>query len=203
MRTMLLDLHAHTSAYSTDSNLSPIELIELAAARGLDGIVLTEHDAIWPAADLVRLSAQQDFVVLPGVEATTELGHVLVYGLPAWDSRAHSAPELRRLCDESGALMFLAHPTRDGAPRLSPQQMSELFDGLEGINGSDGPSRGRANRRTDGGLRLPPIGGSDAHAAHEVGLAATQFDADVRSVDDLLRELRAGRYRAVTLPVES
>jgi hypothetical protein len=30
-----------------------------------------------------------------------------------------------------------------------------------------------------------------------VGIVATEFDADIRSMDDLVRELRGGRCRAV------
>ena len=44
---MRIDLHTHTSALSFDSNIAPQELVRLAKKRGLDGLVLTEHDRIW------------------------------------------------------------------------------------------------------------------------------------------------------------
>ena len=30
-----------------------------------------------------------------------------------------------------------------------------------------------------------------------VGICATEFDAEIRTIDDLVRELRGGRYRPV------
>ena len=39
------------------------------------------------------------------------------------------------------------------------------------------------------------FGGSDAHLVSFVGICATEFDADIRSIDDLVRELRGGSYR--------
>ena len=48
---MLIDLHNHTWPRSHDSVLDPSDLIERARAAGLDGICLTEHDSVWPAAE--------------------------------------------------------------------------------------------------------------------------------------------------------
>jgi predicted metal-dependent phosphoesterase TrpH len=39
-----IDLHAHTSV--SDGALSPIELVRLAANRGLSMLSITDHDAI-------------------------------------------------------------------------------------------------------------------------------------------------------------
>jgi hypothetical protein len=41
------------------------------------------------------------------------------------------------------------------------------------------------------------FGGSDSHLVSFVGVCATEFDAEIRSVEDLVRELRAGRCRPV------
>lgn len=199
MPGMRLDLHTHTERFSSDSNLAPAELIRLARQRGLDGLALTEHDTVWPWREAAQLAAAMDFLVLPAVEVTTELGHVLAYGLEALPPGVSSAAQLRQVCDEAGALMFLAHPARDGALPLRPHEMAALFDGVEGINGSDGRLQNQAAARAGAGCTLPPIAGSDSHARHEVGLAATEFDAPITSLADLLRELRAGRYRGVAL----
>jgi hypothetical protein len=47
-----------------------------------------------------------------------------------------------------------------------------------------------------GSLRLPGIGGSDAHSVREVGVCATEFEAEVRDEGGFLEALRSGRYRA-------
>jgi hypothetical protein len=41
------------------------------------------------------------------------------------------------------------------------------------------------------------IGGSDSHLVSLIGLCATRFEAEIRSVEDLVRELREGAYEPV------
>lgn len=196
---MRIDMHTHTSVYSTDSNLLPHEALARAAERGIDGVILTEHDVVWPADRALRLSEQVGILVLPGVEVTTELGHVLVYGLRALIPRTTDSKRLRVLCDEQEALMFLAHPARDPGLRV-PRAAMELFDGVEGLNGCDGPLQNQSAASRGRTRPLPPIGGSDSHALHEVGTAATEFGAHIETVDDLMSALRSGDYRPLALP---
>ena len=196
---MLIDMHTHTSVFSTDSNLLPHDALVRAAERGLDGVMLTEHDVLWPGDRTARLAEQIGIVVLPAVEVTTELGHVLVYGLTEPFPRITDSKRLRAYCDERNALMYLAHPARDPGLRV-PREAMELFDGVEGLNGCDGPLQNQSASSRGRTRPLPPIGGSDSHALHEVGTAATEFEAEVKSLDDLMRALRSGEYRPFALP---
>lgn len=196
---MRIDLHVHTSALSYDSNVAPEELVQLAQERGLDGLVLTEHDKIWDWDELALLSRAAKFPVLPAVEVTTDLGHILVFGLRDLPRGHHSARTLREVCDGEGALMYLAHPARSGSVRIKPDEMTTLFDGVEGVNGSDGALHNQASARAGSACRLPAIGGSDTHARHEVGLAATTFETAIQTMDDLLEALRSGRYQGGSL----
>ena len=196
---MLIDMHTHTSVYSTDSNLLPHEALERAAERGLDGVLLTEHDVLWDADRASRLAEQVGILVLPGVEVTTELGHVLVYGLTESFPRITDARRLRAYCDERDALMFLAHPASDPGLRV-PRESMELFDGVEGLNGCDGPLQNQSASSRGRTRPLPPIGGSDSHALHEVATAATDFQAEIRSLDDLMQALRSRDYQPSALP---
>ncbi len=196
---MLIDMHTHTSVFSTDSNLLPHESLARAAERGLDGVVLTEHDVIWAADRAARLAEQVGILVLPGIEVTTELGHVLVYGVTEPFPRITDSKRLRDYCDERDALMYLAHPARDPGLRV-PREAMELFDGVEGLNGCDGPLQNQSASSRGRTRPLPPIGGSDSHALHEVATAATEFEARIRSLDDLMKALRSGDYRPATLP---
>ncbi len=196
---MLIDMHTHTSVFSTDSNLLPHDALVRAAERGLDGVMLTEHDVLWPADRTARLAEQIGIVVLPAIEVTTELGHVLAYGLTEPFPRITDSKRLRAYCDDRDALMYLAHPARDPGLRVSREAM-ELFDGVEGLNGCDGPLQNQSASSRGRTRPLPPIGGSDSHALHEVATAATEFDAEIKSLEDLMRALRSGEYRPFTLP---
>ena len=78
---MLIDLHNHTWPRSHDSVLDPEDLITRAKELGLDGICLTEHDAVWNPTEAQALAEKHDFLVIPGVEISTDDGHILAYGV--------------------------------------------------------------------------------------------------------------------------
>lgn len=197
---MLIDLHCHTKVYSACSALTPDALVRAAQARGIDGVCITEHDALWPLADIEQLAAEMSFTVLRGMEVTTEVGHVLVYGVAAHLPEMASLAELQRTVREQAALMYLAHPSRRYGT-LPPADLESVFDSVEVQNGSEGPLQNDNAAQLGRSLRRPGIGGSDAHSAREVGRCATRFDARIRNEGEFLAALRAGAYTAV--PVRS
>ncbi len=196
---MLIDLHCHTQPLSACSSLLPVELARLARAAGLDAVCLTEHDRLRSVDELQALSEEAGVLLLRGIEVTTELGHVLVFGLDSVPPAAFLAASLRNAVEEAGGLMLLAHPARPGQPALDPRTLTELFDAVEGVNGSDSPAQNAAAARLGAVLALPPVGGSDCHSPREVGAAATQLAQPVTSEAGLIEELRRGRHRAVDL----
>ncbi len=192
---MLIDLHCHTKVYSPCSALTPDALVRAARARGLDGVCITEHDALWPLDDIERLAAEMRFVVLRGIEATTEVGHVLVFGVSRHDPAMATLNALHRIVREEDGLMYLAHPSRRYG-MLPPDDLASVFDSVEAQNGTEGILQNENATRVARGLALPGIGGSDCHAVREVGVCATEFDDDVRDEAAFLRALRLGRYVA-------
>ena len=195
---MLIDLHCHTRPLSACSALYAEDVIALARERGLDGICLTEHDRVRPPVELQALREQSGFPVFSGVELTTDQGHVLAFGLD--DPRGFSAiaREVYDAAKACGALLFLAHPARDGLLRITRDTV-EFFLSVEAINGSDTRLQNMAASGLAHGFRLPGIGGSDAHTAAEVGRAATRFPGWIETQAELLEALRAGTYEAVAL----
>ena len=193
---MLIDLHCHTFPLSQCSALKPLELIALAKSRGLDAVCLTEHDAFWPEAELVALSEATGFHVFSAVELSTDMGHVLAFGLRAGGAALATAAGAFAAAQHDGALLFLAHPARDGLLRVDRHTV-EYFESVEAINGSDSRLQNLAATGLAHGLRLPGIGGSDAHTSDEVGRAATRFAVCVTDDRSLLAALRSGAYEAV------
>lgn len=192
---MLIDLHCHTKVMSPCSALTPDALVRAARARGLDGVCITEHDAIWPAADAARLAGEMEFAVFRGMEVTTEVGHVLTFGLERHDPAMAVLAELHRIVRAEGGLMYLAHPSRRYGT-LPPADLAAYFDSVESHNGTEGMLQNDHAARLAGAMRLPGIGGSDAHSAREAGICATRFAAHVRDQAAFLEALHAGAYAA-------
>ena len=154
-----LDLHVH-SARSPDGIMSLDEIAALGRARGLHGAAVCDHDLA-----LTGPPRFQDFLLIPGIEVSTQFGHLLglfVTG-PVETRDFFAAVEL---IHARGGLAVLAHPfqrSRDGA-RLAPAV--PLLDGIEVWN-----SRADRNIHDANALaasfarvcRLPAFGGSDAH----------------------------------------
>jgi predicted metal-dependent phosphoesterase TrpH len=210
---VILDLHVHTNVGSYDSNLSPLELIHLGKASGLDGVVVTEHDRGWDR-DLARqLTREYGFLILCGMEVSTDLGHILVYGLEEYVSGIIYADTLRQVVNQVDGVMFAAHPYRkafvntDGRwdapkPTLTVQEAADrtivqLVDGLEVYNGATGERENALAVAVREHVGVRGIGGSDAHSEHGLGCCATAFERPVRNERELIEELRAGRFRAI------
>lgn len=196
---MLIDLHCHTSGLSPCSSLEPERLVALARERGLDALCLTEHDRLWDEAEIRALSCRLRFPLLRGMEVTTELGHVLVFGLDYFEPGLYIAARLRERVTAAGGLMALAHPGRAGQPAVAPETAAELFDLVEALNGSDGPAQNRAGAQLAAAAALPGIGGSDCHAPHEVATAATRLERPIADEAGLVFELRRGCHQFVDL----
>ena len=206
---MIIDLHMHTWPYSDDSDLKPEELIKLAKSSGLDGICFTEHDWHWKQEDIERLSREQDFPVFRGMEISSEEGHILVFGLDEYRFGMHHAKFIRQLVDEVGGAIILAHPYRRQVKYNSnPDQLLDvvckerifgLVDAVEILNGRSNDKENDFAQKICRRLHLKGGGGSDAHAASDIPSCATEFEKRIANVEELVAEIKAGRFRAVDL----
>ena len=210
---MIIDLHTHTQPMSDDSYLTPAELIQRAKKTGLDAICLTEHDYFWNHDDVARLSQEHDFLVLPGVEMNTDEGHALVFGLEEYTFGIHHIKNLKRLLDEAGGVMILAHPYRrqfydssdinDAIERYYQMPIFDILDAIEALNGRATKRQNEFSAELCRRLNLRGIGGSDAHQVSDIPSCATFFERKISNLQELITELKAGRFRAVDLRQES
>src|SRR5260370_32515180 len=76
-----IDIHLHTTRGSSDSNLAPGALAERARAIGIGAVCITEHDNMWDLKETPDLAARNGVVFLRGMEVTTDMGHIGVFGL--------------------------------------------------------------------------------------------------------------------------
>jgi hypothetical protein len=64
------DLHSHT-LYS-DGALTPEELVDLAAARGVDALAVTDHDTVDALPAALRRGLERDIEIVPGIELSVD-----------------------------------------------------------------------------------------------------------------------------------
>ena len=96
----LVDLHLHTTA--SDGRLSPTELVQLVADKGLQQVSISDHDSTEGLAEAF-LAAQQftDLRIIPGIELSTDIPgdeiHMLGYFIQYEDEEFQlSLEEFRR-----------------------------------------------------------------------------------------------------------
>lgn len=187
-----LDLHIH-SERSPDGCMSVAEIVSLAKSQGLHGAAICDHDAVLPETPELG-----DFLVIPGVEVSTQLGHLLGLFVSA-PVETRDFFEAVELIHAQGGLAVLAHPfehSRDEA-RLTPAL--PLLDGVEVQN-----SRAERKIREANALArtfaekhgLRQFGGSDAHCPAEVGNSFTVVDAPELTPDAVKAALLAGNAAA-------
>ena len=78
-------------------------------------------------------------------------------------------------------------------------QAIRVLDGLEVINGKELFQLNHQASNLAGKLRLPGIGGSDAHSREQIARAATLFRQPIVTDQDLIEALGSGFYGAVDL----
>jgi predicted metal-dependent phosphoesterase TrpH len=191
-----LDLHVHAS-WSPDSRLGLEQIVARLPYAGLRGFALTDHNTVEGHAALRDLKERfPNYLFLPGVEISTREGHLLAYGV-------REAPPVRRSVAETidwvraqGGEAVIAHPFRRAhgvGRRVAEGARVPAFETKNGHN-SEIVNLRAENLAAHRGLGM--TGGSDAHAAVDVGRAFTEFDPSVASVDDLLEALRRGHVGA-------
>lgn len=207
---MILDLHTHTEA-SEDSR-APIEaylkwLTKKRAELPIDGIVLTEHRQ-WDAhKDYRPLEDAYGLRILRGAEVETNYGHFLVYGVNEsmterfdFTNVRLDAQELVTEIDRRGGVALPCHPGRPNIGLCEHYQTKPPLQGVVAVEALNGGSRKGENERVQELMAhygYHGFGGSDSHLVSFVGICATEFDREVRDVDDLVVALRQGGYRAV------
>ncbi len=207
----IVDLHVHTTIGSYDSMITPQRLGDVAQKVGLTVVTLSEHVTPWPRERAQRFYEETGIVAVPAREWSTDMGHIIALGLEG-TTGIRTAEDLRRAADAEGAFLILAHPFRyfpgpssilfgrvANAAELPIEELAKhpvfgLVDAIEVLNGGCIDRENELALQVARYLGKPIVGASDAHAPTEVGHYVTIFEGDIRGLDDLLRELRSGRF---------
>ena len=211
---MLIDLHAHTSPRSNCSRTTLEELVRTARARGLDALCITEHDVRWPGTELADASRLFGLPLVPGVELTTDVGHVLVFGplrKPLW--MGYRLAELMEECEHSDTALVLPHQVRryageravrGGRVPPTPEEIAALpqWEAVHAIEVASTQTTVLEHTLTAAALAVvarPAVGASDAHGPGLAGRYATEIDGPVHTAEQLAAAIRAGHVRPTRL----
>jgi hypothetical protein len=169
------DFHTHTQL--SDGKMSPHYLLEVAAERGLDFFVATEHNLLptgWPHSESI--------LVIPGIELSSSAGHFNALGIKHWLDWRYNTPDggcesqagLDRLFTEAktgGALCSLNHSLLPPWDWRWAETPLNLVDALEIINDPTFPGNEEASEAAllawnilwNDGYTIRGLGGSDTH----------------------------------------
>ena len=187
-----IEFHCHT-IFSKDSLTSPQKLVETCRRKGIDRVVITDHNTIAGALAAQKLDPK---LVIVGEEILTTKGEILAAYVKE-EIPPYLLPEetIKRLKDQ-GAFISVSHPfdrMRNGAWKeedlleiISDVYAIEVFNSRCMDANANRQAREFAERHN-----IPGTVGSDAHAAFELGrslLLLEQFEGP----DEMRMVIRRG-----------
>jgi predicted metal-dependent phosphoesterase TrpH len=170
--TLRIDFHCHTIA-SKDSLLLPEKLIRAGRKRGLDRVVVTDHNTIVGA---VAAHALDPELVIVGEEIMTSRGEILAAFVKEDVPRGLTPQETIHRLRDQGAFISVSHPFdswRSGAWKLEDLlEITPLVDAIEVFNARClSEDENLKALEFASAHRLAGTAGSDGHAAFELGAA--------------------------------
>lgn len=186
---MRFDLHMHSN-HSPDSSLIVDEILRQAVKRGLDGIAICDHNTVEGSLLGIRRARELNLplLVLPGMEVSTNKGHLLVLGVR--ENIPHGRPYIETIATarQKGGVVIAAHPFKGEGigDRAKDADAIETFNS-RCIFGENAKAKELAQE-----FGKPEVGGSDSHMLATIGLAYTEIDA-VANEESVLSAIREGR----------
>lgn len=194
-----VDFHCHTSA-SADSLAKPEQLQKACRKKGIDRLVITDHNTIRGALAAVRYDPEL-FIV--GEEIKTTDGEILAAYVQEEIPKGLTPEETIRRLKDQRAFISVSHPfdrMRYGWSEEGLRDILPYVDALEVFNArcSSRTINDQARKLAEV-HNLPGTAGSDAHAAVEIGycwMEVPYFD----NPDSLRTTIQQGRVTGKLSP---
>ncbi|MBE6963360.1 MAG: hypothetical protein E7443_01995 [Ruminococcaceae bacterium] len=186
-----LDLHIH-SAHSPDGRMSLDEIVGRCRKAGLDGAAVCDHDRV-----LTECSDCSDFLLIPGVELSTQHGHLLGLFVSA-PIETKDFDQAVEAIHAQGGLAVLAHPFEHSADEERLLPLLPALDGIEIWNSRATRKNRHANAQAEAfaaRLGLRRFAGSDAHVPQEIGNAVLIVEAEAKTPEAVKSALLTGAVR--------
>lgn len=199
--TISIEFHCHT-IFSKDSLTTPIKLVETCRRRGIDRVVVTDHNTTTGALAAQKLDPE---LVIVGEEIMTTRGEILAAFVTEEIPPFLSPQETIRRLKGQGAFISVSHPfdrLRNGA--WKEDDLLEILPHVDAIEVFNSrcidPQFNQAAQEFARRHDVAGTVGSDAHAAFEVGrsvLLLEQFEGP----NEMRRVIRRGIPKARLSPL--
>jgi predicted metal-dependent phosphoesterase TrpH len=180
-----VEFHCHT-IHSKDSLTHPQDLIDACRRKGIQRVIITDHNSI--AGALIARDLDPERVIV-GEEIMTTQGELLAAFVQEEIPAGLTPNKTIKLLREQGAFISVSHPydyLRGG--HWKPNQLSAIADQVDAIEVFNArclrPSFNQQAGEFANNHHLPGTVGSDAHAAFELG-KATLLLPEFRDADEL------------------
>lgn len=194
-----IETHCHT-IFSEDCLTRPPDLLKACQKKGLDRVIVTDHNTIEGAVAAQKLAPDR---IILGEEIMTQAGELLaafvVETVPPGLSPRETIARLRA----QGAFISVSHPfdvTRAGHwPLPALLEIAPLVDAIEVFNARCFSAIMDQKAQTFAAQQgLPGTVGSDAHTAYELGTATLELPpfTDAESFRQSLRHARPHVHRS-------
>ena len=191
------DLHVH-STYSSDSIITPEDLVFYAKKRGLTAVAVTDHNQVEGAR---KIAAETDFLIIPGIEVSSQDGHIVGLNVNEIIPKHLSADETVDRIHRAGGVAIACHPYALFKGSIG-KSVTAKFDAVETINASSFPFRSASSKAEKLAERfsLPRVAGTDAHYGPVIGCAYTLIDAEP-NVDAIVKAIVNGQCQPFGGPI--
>jgi len=199
---MIIDLQVGLES-EDGSVVDPEALAAGAKAAGLDGIVVTQNDVLFPPkVDLASAAEKHGVTVFTGARIATNHGLLLCLlpdpsVKPSWqkgEDGLYEAAAVIDALDELGGVAIALRPYDRGIDKPMGDHIFAL-QGLAACDVQNGRVGGNANSlalEAASNLEMPCVGTSSASGTKGLGTSATLFRGPVKSEAELVEAIRHG-----------
>src|SRR5688572_5005198 len=191
-RTCNVEFHCHT-IFSKDSLTRPAELVKTCRRKGIDRVVVTDHNTIAGARAAQAIDPE---LVIVGEEIATTRGEILAAFVSEEIPKGLTPQETIRLLKEQGAFISVSHPfDRWRSGHWQEEDLLEILPQVDAIEVYNSrcmlPEFNQKAHRFAEKHNLAGTVGSDAHAAFELGQSLMELEL-FEGPEGLRRVLRQG-----------
>lgn len=190
-----LEFHCHTEA-SKDSLTKPKDLIKTARRKGLDRLVITDHNSTAGAVAAQRLDPE---LVIVGEEIMTTRGEILAAYVTEEIPAGLSPQETIKILKEQNAFISVSHPfdklRKGGWEEKDLLEIMHQVDAIEIFNSRCmNPLFNVQAKAFAEKYNLAGTVGSDAHGAFEVGTSIMVLD-QFEGAEGMRKVIRQAKYQ--------